>query len=210
MPTEISAQPAWAQAEKVIRVATPQLSSTRPKPTILIIEDDKSIHTLYRVALDEEDYAVVSCYDGAAGIAIGTVLHPDLIILDLSLPDISGVTVCNHLKASMQTADIPVMFVTGSTEMDEMLCATDLKAIDFVVKPFEAGDLRTRVEAALRRMQSAKLPSAFQFGDAPSVDALYESTSRPTQNQSWTMLEQLADQAREKLSRLVASHGTEQ
>lgn len=117
---------------------------------VLVIDDSVAIHQLVKVHLEEESLDVHSMYDGASGLRTAAALKPNLILLDLDLPDMNGFDVCRFLKAGRETAEIPIIFVSGSDSIDAKVCGLDLLAADFVTKPFVAVELCARVRAALR------------------------------------------------------------
>jgi DNA-binding response OmpR family regulator len=118
--------------------------------TILIIDDSIPIHQLIKVHLDEESIEIQSAYNGTSGLSKAAALRPDLILLDVDLPDMNGFDVCRLLKADSATAHIPVIFVAGSSSIDAKVCGLDLQAIDYITKPFNPTELCARVRSALR------------------------------------------------------------
>ena len=116
---------------------------------ILIIDDSRDMHRLIRSAFSETPWLVESAYCGGDGLAMASANPPDLILLDIDMPDMNGFDVCRHLKANSRTSDTPVIFVSTLNGADEKICGLKL-AVDYVTKPFEAADLLARVETALQ------------------------------------------------------------
>jgi DNA-binding response OmpR family regulator len=133
----------------ITRNAAVRGKAARAKQKILIIEDDKSMHTLYKAILENPKIAFRSAYDGAIGLTMAESIAPNLILLDVDLPGITGFFICKYLKANPLTASIPVILISGLSSADDMLCGLKVKASDYVTKPIEENDLRNRVKDAL-------------------------------------------------------------
>lgn len=118
--------------------------------TVLVIDDDPLIHKLVAVRI-RELHAQIECADsGQTGLELAHQIDPHLILLDVSMPDMSGFEVCKRLSNDPLTRDIPVIFLTGTDNPDEKVKAFELGAVDYVTKPFNPAELRARVRAALR------------------------------------------------------------
>ena len=126
---------------------------------ILVIDDSPDIHTLVKVRLGKEEVIVHSAYDAATGLAMARELKPDLILLDVELPDRDGFSVCADLKADVATMDTPIIFLTGVTSTEEKIRGLELGATDYVTKPFDPAELRARVRASLRTRYLVELLS---------------------------------------------------
>jgi two-component system, cell cycle response regulator len=118
--------------------------------TVLAIDDSPDVHSLLDVRLQPEGLILHHALDAERGLAMALDLRPDLILLDIDLPLITGFEVCQKLKLNPITAQIPVIFLTGATEVYTKVQGFDLGAVDYVTKPFEPAELRARVRAALR------------------------------------------------------------
>jgi diguanylate cyclase (GGDEF)-like protein len=117
---------------------------------ILIIDDSPDALALAKARLGREGHAL-SCADGGqAGLDAAGREKPDLILLDLDMPDMSGFEVCRLLKSDADLCMIPVIFLSGSGGPEEKVNGLNLGAVDYVTKPFDAFELRARVNAALR------------------------------------------------------------
>jgi len=123
------------------------------KPTVLVVDDDPLIHKLVSVRIRELNAAVVCASGPEEGIELAHSVRPQLILLDVDMPGMSGFDVCARLRDDPLTREIPVIFLTGTDDSDVKVRAFEMGAVDYVTKPFNAGELRARVRAALR-MQS--------------------------------------------------------
>ena len=125
--------------------------------SLLFVEDDTAIRTALRLALEDEGYTVHEAKDGADGIAKFADLNPDLVLLDLRLPDISGFEVCRQLR---QHSIVPIIMVTAQTDTHDFVAGLEAGADDYVTKPVVAKELAARIRAALRRTQLVEPTSA--------------------------------------------------
>jgi diguanylate cyclase (GGDEF)-like protein len=117
---------------------------------ILIIDDNPDALAVAKTRLAKEGVDILCAEGGAAGLEAARRESPDLILLDVDMPDISGFDVCRALKADADLCIIPVLFLTGSGTAEDKVKGLDLGAVDYVTKPFDAFELRARVRAALR------------------------------------------------------------
>ncbi len=120
-------------------------------PRILLVEDNEDLAFGLRTALEFEGYAVEVAQDGEAGLAAVTASSPDLLILDLMLPDKSGFEVLRELRRRGRR--IPVLILTARTQESDVVLGFDSGADDYVTKPFSTAELLARVRALLRRIQ---------------------------------------------------------
>lgn len=118
---------------------------------ILIIEDDGDIAALISHYLEKSGYTAEIVADGGRGLAQAKDTAPDLIILDLMLPGLSGLEICRALRADARTAQLPIIMLTARGEESERILGLDVGADDYVVKPFSPSELMARVRALLRR-----------------------------------------------------------
>jgi len=134
--------------------------------TILVIEDDADIRELIRYHLVRDGYAVLESPQGEDGLAKATSTTPDLILLDLMLPAISGIDICKQLKANPLVAGIPIVMVTAKGEEADIVIGLELGADDYVVKPFSPKVLLARIKSVLRRRRppsGAKTTTPLKF-----------------------------------------------
>jgi len=133
---------------------------------IILIEDDPDIRDLVQYSLGQEGFVVNTYSDGSTGLIAAQKDRPDLILLDVMLPGLTGNEVCKKLKADRSTEDIPIIFLTArSGEIDKMI-GFEIGADDYVSKPYSPRELAARIKAVLRRVQmpSSKEP-LLSFGD---------------------------------------------
>ena len=130
------------------------------KQTILIIEDDRSISNFICRALAANDYKAIPAFRGKEGISLFFSHSPDLILLDLGLPDMDGMEVLAQLQELPQS--VPVIIISARDREAEKVKALDMGADDYVVKPFGVSELLARIRSALRRSERLKLSQGIQ------------------------------------------------
>ena len=119
------------------------------KKKVLVIDDENDILLIIKSALHEEGYEVVTANNGYDGLALAEDASPDLIILDIMMPEMDGFEVLQQLKENEKTAQIPVVILTGLSSKDKIREALN-KGIDYyIVKPFEYQDLVSKVKIAI-------------------------------------------------------------
>jgi two-component system, OmpR family, KDP operon response regulator KdpE len=121
---------------------------TQRKNTILVIEDEKPIRKVFSIALESADYKVVECDNGSEGIRLATSVRPELILLDLGLPDMDGKDVIESVRGWSQT---PIIVCSVRSNDEEVIKAFSLGADDYVTKPFNPEVLLARIQANLRK-----------------------------------------------------------
>jgi two-component system phosphate regulon response regulator PhoB len=131
------------------RVATPM-----SRPRILIIEDERALTEVLTYNLRREGYETVVAHDGQEGLRKAQTLLPDLIILDLMLPLLSGLEVCRELRAGERTRAVPILMLTAKAEETDQVVGFSLGADDYVTKPFSVKVLVQRIRALQRRRES--------------------------------------------------------
>ncbi len=118
---------------------------------VLVVEDDKAILRGLSDSLKHEGYEVVTAADGEAGYLSQRAHKPDLIVLDLMLPKLSGMDLCRKLRAEgLQT---PILMLTARSQEADRVAGLDIGADDYVTKPFSVRELMARIRAVLRRAQ---------------------------------------------------------
>ena len=127
----------------------------QPKPNrsrrrVLVIDDELAIHMLVKARLVDEGVEVHTALGGAAGLDASFALLPDVILLDVEMPEIDGFEVCRRLKADSKTQNIQVIFLSADTSTAQKTAGLDLGAVDYISKPFDPAELRARVRASLR------------------------------------------------------------
>ena len=138
------------------------------RKTILIVEDDKYIIHFLSISLKEENYGLWVAKTVKEAVSLFYANRPDLVILDLGLPDGDGMEVIESIR---EAADTPVIVVSARQDEDEKIRALDAGADDYVTKPFYMGELQARIRAALRKRENyaQDKPTCFEQGDL-SVD----------------------------------------
>lgn len=140
---------------------------------ILVIDDDQAIAELIKVNLDLLGHQVSTANDGMKGLALAQQNRPDLIVLDVMMPDLDGFTVCQRLRQNSATAGIPVLMLTALGMTKDKVKGFDSGADDYLTKPFEIPELQVRVRALLRRAgsvpPSASLPEILTAGEITLV-----------------------------------------
>ena len=117
--------------------------------TILVVEDDQRINAWMRVYLERAGYSVLSAFDGPEGLQIAQDKQPDIVVLDLMLPTLSGMKLCSKLRRS---CDIPIIMLTAIGEQRTRLEGLNCGADDYMTKPFDPEELVARIQAVLRRV----------------------------------------------------------
>jgi two-component system phosphate regulon response regulator PhoB len=122
--------------------------------TILIADDDPDIRDLVAFKLEQAGFAVAAVEDGLAALSAARDAPPDLIVLDVMMPGMSGIDVCRELRAHAATAKLPVILLTARVQEGDMEVGFGAGADDYVVKPFSPRELISRVEALLARTRT--------------------------------------------------------
>lgn len=117
--------------------------------TILVVDDEVHVQRLLRMYLEQAGYRVQTCGDGPSALAATREMHPDLIVLDLMLPGMDGIEVCNRIRAEQ---DLPIIMLTARTTEQDRLKGLRGGADDYVSKPFSPPEVVLRVGAVLRRV----------------------------------------------------------
>lgn len=122
--------------------------STKLKKRILVADDDKDLCNCIELALADK-YEVIKVYDGVNGLAMAMKYLPDLVLLDITMPKMSGYQMMDMMKRNPQLKDIPVIFVTAKTSPQDSAFALKKGAMGYITKPFEIETLVTRVDKIL-------------------------------------------------------------
>lgn len=117
-------------------------------PKILIVEDEKKIARFLELELKHEGYEVLTAYDGRNGLETALETDPDLLILDLMLPELSGIEVCRRLR---HTSDLPIIMLTAKDDVSDKVMGLDMGADDYMTKPFAIEELLARIRVALKK-----------------------------------------------------------
>jgi phosphate regulon transcriptional regulator PhoB len=121
------------------------------KGTILVIDDEKDLIELVRYNLEKEGYDVIAAADGQSGLDVVKRHRPDLVVLDLMMPGLDGLQVCQQLRADPRAGRIPVIMLTAKATEADRVVGLELGADDYITKPFSPREVVARVKAVLRR-----------------------------------------------------------
>jgi DNA-binding response OmpR family regulator len=124
------------------------------KATILVVDDERKIRDLVRSYLEADGYSVLAVATGQDALELAMRAHPDVIVLDLMLPDLSGEEVARSLR---ETSDVPILMLTAKATEDDRVAGLRLGADDYLVKPFSPRELAARIDAILRRTRGARV-----------------------------------------------------
>ncbi len=124
---------------------------------ILVVEDDLDVAEMLNAYFRVQGYEVYTVNWGEDGVRSCQTVHPDLVILDIRLPDIDGYEVAKRLRGDRRTQDIPIIFLTEKREREDRLHGLELGADDYITKPFDVQELRLRVRNALQRVSQGSL-----------------------------------------------------
>jgi two-component system KDP operon response regulator KdpE len=156
------------------------------QPTILVIDDQAQIRRALRSLLTARDYQVVLAENGEQGLDLAAEQHPDLIILDMAMPGLSGLEVCRELRTWYHG---PILILSVRGEEGDKIAALDLGADDYITKPFAAGELLARLRALLRRAGTQEVPAPIiKTGDL-EIDLARRLVTRSGEQVSLTPIE---------------------
>lgn len=137
-----------------------------PKATVLSVDDDQDLQTTVSHYLEEDGYTVVSAFSGAEAVEKVKSATPDLVLLDLGLPDEEGFRVLTRIKAH---SSVPVIIVSGKSDTTEKIVGLEMGADDYITKPFELRELSARIKAVIRRGEPAPAAAPAQ-SNTPAKD----------------------------------------
>ncbi len=126
-----------------------------PGKKVLVVDDDVKTVELVKLYLNRDGYRVLTAYDGIEALRLARETHPNLIVLDLMLPNLDGLEVCRILR---DETDVPIIMLTARTTDQDKLKGLDLGADDYMAKPFSPRELAARVRAVLRRLPGERGP----------------------------------------------------
>lgn len=156
------------------------------KPKILIVEDDPDVAEMLNAYFRVQGYDVYTVNWGEDGVRAGQTVLPDIVILDIRLPDIDGYEVARRLRADRRTQEIPIIFLTEKRERVDRLQGFEVGADDYITKPFDVQELRLRVRNALKRVSQGSLTNPVSgLPEGPLVD---ERLSNVIHKSGWALL----------------------
>ena len=152
---------------------------------ILVIDDDEAINELIKVNLELIGYKAIGALDGIKGFAIAKQELPDIIILDVMMPEVDGYTVAKRIRENESTRDIPILMLTALNMLQDKIKGYDIGIDDYLVKPFEMEELQARVKALLKRVnhipKSMATKEIFTVGDITLLPETYSVKIQETQ-----------------------------
>jgi len=129
---------------------------------VLVVDDDIKTVELVKLYLNRDGYRILTAHDGIEALRLARESHPDLIVLDLMLPGLDGLQVCQALR---DESDVPIIMLTARTTDEDKLTGLGLGADDYVTKPFSPKELAARVRAVLRRLPGERGPAEIKHGE---------------------------------------------
>jgi len=129
-------------------------ATAQPKTKILIIEDDQNISELIRYNLEATGYTVLTAFDGETGYRLVGEERPDLVVLDLMLPKMDGIEICNRIRRTEELSHTAVIMVTARGSETDRIVGLEIGADDYMTKPFSVRELEARIRTVLRRAKS--------------------------------------------------------
>jgi DNA-binding response OmpR family regulator len=178
--------------------------------TILVVDDEKNIVQLARLYLNNEGFRVEAAHDGKQALEKAKSLRPDLIVLDLMMPEMDGLTVCKELR---KTSNVPVIILTARGDDIDRIIGLEIGADDYMAKPFNPRELVARVKAVLRRSQGEReVPEVVEAGplriDIASREATLDGRGLQLRAKEFDLLTAFAQHKgtvldRERLLRMV-------
>lgn len=164
---------------------------------ILIIEDEVDIAQLVKLYLERDGFRTAIATEGIEGLKLIKTDHPDMVILDLMLPEMDGLEICRKIRNAPDTALLPVLMLTAKAEESDTIIGLELGADDYVMKPFSPKVLVTRVKALFRRLERADDPkqTSYVYGpllvDLSRHEVLLDGEEIPLTAKEFGLLEQL-------------------
>lgn len=125
-------------------------------PTILVVDDNKRNLQVVGNILHDEKYKVAMAINGSTALKLASQLKPDLVLLDIMMPEMDGYEVCKKLKENPETKDIPVIFLTAKVETDDIVEGFNLGGVDYITKPFKQKELLVRIKTQLDLLESKR------------------------------------------------------
>jgi DNA-binding response OmpR family regulator len=172
------------------------MPSLAPKK-ILIVEDEDDIAQLVKLYLENAGFRTVTATTGVEALKLIKTDHPDMVILDLMLPEMDGLEICKKIRNAPDTALLPVLMLTAKAEESDTIIGLELGADDYVPKPFSPKVLVTRVKALFRRLERVDDPKQTSYAYGPLLvdllrhEVLVDGKEIPLTAKEFGLLEQL-------------------
>src|ERR1041385_7812178 len=146
-------------------------------PSVLIVEDDPEVRSLVEYTLGKEKFKVHTAENGQQALELLETLTPDVITLDLMLPDIHGLECCKKLRADPRFQSVSVLMLTALDSLDDIVKGFETGADDYLVKPFQLPELVARIKALLRRRHVSRSERMVASAGGTSVDLAHHRVS---------------------------------
>jgi PleD family two-component response regulator len=156
------------------------------KGRILVVEDDPDISKMLRIYFDSQGYDVLVEMRGGDSLETCAKKMPNVVVLDINLPDMDGYGVCRELRSNLRTKHIPIIFLTQKDERSDKIKGLELGADDYITKPFDIEELKLRVQNAIRRAKYENLTNPTT--NLPSGKLIEEHLKAIKSREDWTML----------------------
>jgi DNA-binding response OmpR family regulator len=159
---------------------------TEEKSQILIVEDDVDLAEMLNAYFRVQGYEILTATWGEDAVQVAREVVPDIILLDIRLPDIDGYEVCRQIRGNRRTKEIPIIFLTEKRERADKLAGLELGAVDYITKPFDIQELRLRVRNTLRR--STQSPMTNPITGLPERSVVDEHLTALLHTHGWALL----------------------
>lgn len=156
------------------------------KPRILVVEDDFDISNMLRIYFQSQGYEVAVAPRGGDALEMCRQQLPNIVVLDIMLPDIDGYEVCRQLRSNLRTSHIPIIFLTQRDERSDKIQGLELGADDYITKPFDVEELRLRVKNAIARATYESLTNPTT--GLPSARLIEEQLRRLLRRDDWGVI----------------------
>jgi two-component system alkaline phosphatase synthesis response regulator PhoP len=181
------------------------------KRNILVVEDEKDIIEVLRYCLEKEGYRTHIATEGPAALDLAARIVPDLVLLDIMLPQLDGMEVCRRLKEDERLREIPVIMLTAKVAEADKVKGLETGADDYVTKPFSTRELLARIKAHIRRREGAAPAKNFQYGplvvDTARHEILFENRELELTAKEFDLLLYILDNRGRVLTRdMILNH----
>ena len=159
----------------------------KDKPSqILIVEDDVDLAEMLNAYFRVQGYEILTATWGEDAVRVAQEMVPDVVLLDIRLPDIDGYEVCRQIRQHRRTKEVPIIFLTEKRERSDKLAGLELGAVDYITKPFDIQELRLRVRNTLRR--STRPPLTNSITGLPERALVDERLAELLKSAGWALL----------------------
>ena len=125
----------------------------KDKKTILVVDDEKSIMELLVFNLQKEGYNTLEAYDGVTAVEMAMNEKPDLILLDVMIPKLDGISVCKKIRYALNISNIPILMISAKDTESDKIVGLEMGADDYITKPFQIREVMARIKANLRKAE---------------------------------------------------------